>query len=125
MMTVEATLIVPIILLLLAGIILLFVTIGRREVLRSEMYQALYTLRMEEEKDGNPAAALKERLKYILADAKKSRGQVVCDDDTLGLEGEVEYHGSFPVKTERERDVCSDRLRRWSFYGNLAKGKGD
>jgi hypothetical protein len=104
-MTLEASFLVPIILLLLAGAILLFLTVGKKEIRRGAMYQSLYQITMEEEQGGAPLKQ-EEAIPYInrLADMGKGFFQTV-----------------FHVTVERAPDVCGNRLRRWQFYGDITE----
>ena len=124
---IEASIIIPLILFLAAGIILLIVSQGRREVLREEMIHTLYTLPVSDELDGDPKTAL-----YSLADqlqAGHSRAELgnTSSGDQLALSGSVpytgigSYSGVLAAHAKRERDLCSKRLRRWQFYGNIAE----
>ena len=104
-MTVEATLLIPIILLLLAGAILLFLTVGKKEIRRGTMYQSLYQITMEEEQSGEPLKQ-EEAIPYI---------------NRLADGGTGFFRTEFHVTVERERDVCGNRLRRWQFYGDITE----
>ena len=132
-MTVEASVLIPIVFLLVAGSILLFLTIGKRESLRGELYRSIYTLSLAEENDGDLSASLEERASGI----SRGYGQRACESLKMGdymiMRGSVPYINSlskagrgvfrteFPVIVKRERDLCSNRLRRWQFYGDITE----
>ena len=107
MMTVEATVIIPIILFLVAGAILLYLTIGKRESVRGEYYMTLYSISPEAEREET-----KDQLELS--------GSVKYPDRERSGRFAV-FQGSFPVHTEREKDKCASRLRRWQFYGDITE----
>ncbi len=137
MMTLEATVIVPIILMIIMAAILLFLTIGRREALRGEMYVDLYTLEIADEKDGSPADTLSGKADRLTSGSAAVTASSRVIGDELIMTGTVRYldgkvpaavarfRQEMPVITMRERDLCSERLRRWQFYGNLTENTGD
>ena len=127
MHTIEASLLIPVILFLVAGVILLTVSQGRRETLRGELYQALYTIPVAAELDASPQDELRSRADFIQSGASRAGAEDASSGDQLALNGSVpysgvgSYSGILPVHVERERDLCSNRLRRWQFYGNLTE----
>ena len=127
LLTVEASLIIPLILFLAAGIILLVVSQGSREALRSEMYHTLYTLPVAEELDGDPRDGLRDRANILQSHFTHAELGDDSSGDCLVLNGSVpysgigSYSGVLAAHAERERDLCSKRLRRWQFYGNIAE----
>lgn len=135
--TVEATVILPILLMIIAAAILLYVTLGRREVLRGEMYKALYTIGIADELDGDPNAVLRDRTPVIAGGSENVSVASEGMGDLLLLRGTVGYLKQPVMKplarfrsrlhavTARERDLCSERLRRWKFYGDLTEKSGD
>ena len=130
MMTLEATVIVPIILMIIMAAILLFLTIGRREALRGEMYVDLYTLEIADEKDGSPADTLSGKADRLTASSRGVGDELIMTGTVRYLDGKVpaavaRFRQEMPVITMRERDLCSERLRRWQFYGNLTENTGD
>jgi len=137
MMTVEATVIVPIILLIITAAVLLYLAIGKREALRGDMYVALYTLGIADEKDGSPADTLSGKAdRFVMGSTAVTASSRVVGDELIMtgtvryLDGRVpaaiaRFRKDMPVITMRERDLCSERLRRWQFYGNLTENTGD
>ena len=127
MMTVEASVIIPIIIFITAAVVLLFVAQGRREVLRCEMVKALYTIPVEKELDGDPKDEVAARAERIISGASSAGLSSASSGKHLRLEGSVQYNGvgsydgTLPAAAEREKDLCSKRLRRWQFYGDLAE----
>ena len=136
-MTVEVTVIIPILLLIITAVILLYLTIGKREVLRGEMYQSLYTLGVAQEKDGSPADALQAKASRLDRGASGTRASATVIGDQLVMTGSVRFlEQKVPMKMSRfrkdlsvvagrERDQCSERLRRWQFYGDITENTGD
>ena len=126
-MTVEASILIPVILFIAAGAILLLLAEGKREVMRGEMYTALYTLPIAEEKDHSPGEALAGRAAEILQDTSAAELEAFAMGDGMTMTGNVryfgigKYEGRLPVFTGRERDCLESRLRRWQFYGDLAE----
>ena len=127
MLTVEASIIIPIILFISAGVILLFIAQGRREVLRGEMIMALYTIPVEKELDEDPKNEVIVRAEGILEGTSTAELEPASSGKHLRLEGSIQfagigsYEGTLPAVAEREKDLCSKRLRRWQFYGDLAE----
>ncbi len=127
LLTVEAGLIIPLILFLVAGVILLVVSQGSRETLRNEMYHTLYTIPVVEELAGDPRDGLRERADLLQSRFTHAELGEGSSGDQLVLDGSVpysgigSYSGVLAAHTERERDLCSKRLRRWQFYGNIAE----
>lgn len=107
MMTLEASVIIPIILFLVAGAILLYLTIGKRESIRGEYYTNLYTISLAEER-----SRTEDQLKLSGAVYYLDR----VDDGNFAA-----FQAEFPVQAERERDKCASRLRRWQFYGDITE----
>jgi len=131
MMTLEASVIVPVILFLFAGVLLLFLAQGKRESLRGEMYTSLYTIPYAEEKEIIAAYAVMQRADDLSGKADIASVSYSGDGDELALSGGVrfagigEYGGTLVVKAARERDKCVSRLRRWQFYGDITEDEGD
>ena len=129
--------IVPIILLIITAVILLFVAIGRREALRGDMYIALYTLGIADEKDRSPADTLSGKAEYLAGKSTAVTASSRVIGDELIMTGTVRFadgklpaaiarfRQDMPVIVMRERDLCSERLRRWQFYGNLTENTGN
>ena len=104
MMTVEASVLIPTILLLLATAIVLYLTIGKRERLRGEETYRLYTIPIGAETDEDPMVR---------------KGAVEFTNRLAASLGVTRKDFSFVVK--REQDHCTERLRRWRFYGDIAE----
>ena len=134
--TVEASVLIPIILFLTAGAILLFLTIGHREQLRGDMYKSLYSLTIMEERDGRADVALEDRIANASQQVKDAGMESLLIGEQIYLHASVSflkniaglfspYRAEFPVTVGHEKDLCSDRLRRWQLYGNFTTGEGD
>lgn len=127
MMTVEAGILIPVILLISAGAILLFVGLGRREILRGEMVHSLYTLSLADEIDHSPREELERRAAEAVKGASTAELSSMVVGDHLQMQGSVrfggigDYEGVFRAAADRERDLCTGRLRRWQFYGDLTE----
>ena len=106
-MTLEASVIIPIILFLVAGAILLYLTIGKRESIRGEYYTNLYTISLAEERSRTEDQLKLSGAVYYL--------------DRVDAGNFAAFQAEFPVQAERERDKCASRLRRWQFYGDITE----
>lgn len=107
MMTLEASVIIPIILILVAGAILLYLTIGKRESIRGEYYTNLYTISLAEERSRTEDQLKLSGAVYYL--------------DRVDAGNFAAFQAEFPVQAARERDKCASRLRRWQFYGDITE----
>ena len=131
MMTLEASIIIPVILFLFAGVLLLFLAQGKRESLRGEMYTSLYTIPYAEEKKILAAYAVMQRANDLSESSGVTSVSYTGDGDRLVLSGGVrfagigKYGGTLSLSAGRERDKCVSRLRRWQFYGNITEDEGD
>ncbi len=125
MAVVEVTLILPIILLILVMVIHLMLDAANDSIVRGQCYTALYTYRTEDETMG-------QRVERWIGDSLvggDSGNRITWGTDGNGpyvsIEGErlpvgVAYrYVSDAVTYRTERDVCTDRLRRWQFYGDV------
>ena len=127
MMTVEASILLPALLFILAGAILLLLAEGKREALRGEMYTSLYTLPIAEEMDHSPGEELTERASEITQGKGHLDVEAFTMGDIMTMTGSVryfvigKYEGKLSVHTGRERDCLESRLRRWQFYGDIAE----
>ena len=127
MMTVEASILLPAILFILAVAILLLLAEGKREALRGEMYTSLYTLPIAEEMDHSPGEELTERASEITQGKGHLDVEAFTMGDIMTMTGSVryfgigKYEGKLSVHTGRERDCLESRLRRWQFYGDIAE----
>ncbi len=127
MMTLEASVIIPIIVFIVAAVVLLFTAQGKREVLRCEMVKALYTIPVGKELDEDPKDEVAARAERIISEASSCALTSASSGKHLRLEGNVRYNGigsydgTLPAAAGRERDLCGKRLRRWQFYGDLAE----
>ena len=127
MMTLEASIIVPVILFLFAGVLLLFLAQGKRETLRGEMYTSLYTIPFAEEKELLSAYAVMQKASELSEKSDVASVSYTGDGDRLSLSGGVrfagigKYGGTMSLTAGRERDKCVSRLRRWQFYGDITE----
>lgn len=122
---VEASVLVPVILFLTAGIILTFLLEMKREMLRDDMVVSLYTIPVSEELDKSPENELERR-----AESLGGKGESVVGEfrdgrmiltGTTGMKEILGRPFEFTARAARDRDVCSDRLRRWQFYGDITE----
>ncbi len=127
MLSVEISIILPLILFIVAGIILLFVAQGRREVLRASLYEAVYTLPVSEELMGDPNGELQSRRNRLMDTSGAEELAGLRQGDDIYMMGTVRYSGigSYSAVLAavacRERDLCTKRLRRWQVYQEIVE----
>ena len=119
-MTIEASIIVPVILLAIMMIIVCLIFVYERSVASSSEFEALYTIPIKNIRNDNVTDYLSGRnydegLAYgsCDVDASYSWHMAKCDG-TLHLYSDSEICG------RREIDQCVERLRRWQLYGDIA-----
>ncbi len=114
--TVEMSLITPLLLLIVFLMIRGFVYVYDTELLRGKGYEIIYTASFDEEKEYmNEGTEKSENVLWTSESYEMSASR-----DTLSYKAEFDMKGSTEVITEKEYGVCTDRLRRWQVYGDLA-----
>lgn len=124
MMTVEASVIVPVVLfgvfICLFGLMLIY---EKGYVLGNE-YAALYTIPFKDIRNGSVEEYLSGQ-DYIggvvLGEANVESGY---SWHKARCQGVVSLYGDSEVKAAREIDVLVERLRRWQFYDDIAEDQG-
>ena len=119
-MTIEASIILPTILLAIMMIIICLIFVYERSVVASSEYVALYTIPLKNIRNDSVMSYLsgkdyEEGLAYgsCSVDTDYSRHMAKC-------EGTLNFYTDSEIAGRREIDVCVDRLRRWQLYGDLA-----
>ncbi len=124
-MTIEASLIVPVILIGVCIMIMGMILVYERSFLLATEYERLYTIPYEyiradlvgdylETEDYNRGLYYKT----AEVDTYYISHLAVCD-------GVLRVRDSISVSGKHEIDVCSDRLRRWQLYDDIAEKQGD
>ncbi|MCR5213454.1 MAG: hypothetical protein K6E10_03495 [Eubacterium sp.] len=124
-MTVEASLLVPIILFGVFIMIMGMILVYERSCLMATEYERLYSVPLE----------------YIRADIVED--YLASEDYNRGLyyktacvetayvshlavcDGVLKVRDNIEITGEHEIDVCTDRLRRWQLYDDIAEKQGD
>ena len=124
-MTIEASVIIPVILMAVMVVISGLIIIYEQGTLYAEETEALYTIPLVSIRDGNIEEHLRnisygEGLEFgsIDVNAGYSRHKADCD-------GKIEYMDCFEVSSKRELDVLVDRLRRWQLYDDISEKSGE
>ena len=119
-MTIEASIILPTILMAIMMIIVCLIFVYERSVVASSEYEALYTIPLKNIRDDSVVSYLggrdyQEGLAYgsCSVDTDYSRHMAKC-------EGILYLYTDSEIDSRREIDVCVERLRRWQLYGDIA-----
>ena len=124
-LTIEASVIVPVILLavmmILAGLIIIY----EQGSLYAEEVESLYTIPLDTIRDGSVQNYLSgisygDGLEFgsICTSPDYSHHKALC-------EGELSYREEFEINSTREIDVLVDRLRRWQLYDDISETSGE
>ncbi len=124
-MTIEASVIIPVILLAVMVVLSGLIIIYEQGTLYAEETEALYTIPLGSIRDENVEEHLGnisygEGLEFgsIDVSAGYCRHKAKC-------EGKIEYMDSFEISSTRELDVLVDRLRRWQLYDDISEKSGE
>jgi hypothetical protein len=120
-MTIEASVIVPVILfatmLMIIGLVLTY----EKARLLSIEYKALYTIPLDDIRSDSVDGYIggknyNDGIAYgnVSVDTSYAGHRAKCD-------GTVELYGTVSANGDHEIDVLSDRLRRWQLYDSLAE----
>ncbi len=120
-MVVEASVIMPLIIGVVFIVIYGFVYILNREAARSEMYSAIYSIAITDV-DAKEYSFLdsREQLESQMLWCEP-QSTAFCLDGTITYITYMDMKGTTTVTTQTETGLCSQRLRRWQLYGNLAE----
>lgn len=121
-MTVEASVIVPVILFIAVSLIMMFFYLYEREYLRSEIYERAYSV---------PYYSIRSDAE-IMAYLNGLQPQDVymfgsVDSEAVSFMGQISFRGivDYKVKDDfyikREVGKVTERLRRWQLYESLAE----
>ena len=122
-MTVEASVIFPVTILIIFFVLYAYIYILDREILRSGIYETIYT------------APLVDADKYLESnmDAGEVGGTLIwcgeedvvidsrCGSGIVSVNAVMDMKGETDIEGKTEYDVCTDRLRRWQLYGDITE----
>ena len=121
-MTVEASIVVPVILFIAISLIMMFLYLYERDYLRSEIYQRAYSVPYHNSKsDGG----IMEYLNGFSPEDVYMFGNI--DNSALSLMGQISFRGSVDYKVKgdfyikHEVGKVTERLRRWQLYESIAE----
>ena len=120
-MTIEASLLVPIILfaamLMIMGLI---ITYEKAKLLSTE-YKALYSIPIDDIRNDSVEAYLSGKDYGAALIYGSHTVSVSYAGHRAKCDGTVELYGTVTACGDHEIDVLSDRLRRWQLYDSLAE----
>ncbi|MBO4591864.1 MAG: hypothetical protein J5684_04815 [Eubacterium sp.] len=120
-MTLEASLIVPMVLCAIFMILFCLIFVYERGVVLSSENEALYTIPVKSIRDDSVTSYLsgrnyEEGITYGSCDVN-----VDYVSHKAKCEGMIHLYGDSGISSKREIDVCVDRLRRWQLYDDIAE----
>lgn len=121
-MTVEASVIVPVILIIVISLIMMFLYLYEREYLRSEIYVKAYSVPYHSSKSDADIVEYLNGFRpqdvYMFGNTGSEAG---CFMGQIDFRGIVDYKvkGDFHIKHEVGK--VTERLRRWQLYENIAE----
>ena len=114
--TIEMSLITPVLLLIIFLMIRGFVFVYDTELLRGKGYEIIYSARFDEEEDYMKKGT--EQSGNVLWTTESY--EMSASKDTLYYKATFDMKGRAEVVAKKEYGLCTDRLRRWQVYGDLA-----
>ena len=124
-MTIEASFVIPIILIGIFVILIGLIIVFEKSTIKAEEVETLYQIPLEYIRDGKVAKylGLKSYGNCLEYGSVSSEGSY--KHHKAAASGELVYVKPFLVNSEREIDLCVDRLRRWQFYDDISEESGD
>ncbi|GEM_PF-3383034 len=124
-MTIEACVIVPVLVSASFFILLILLQFFRRNAIQQAALQQIYliTLRAEEEKSSGEQIAERLSADGAFADELPGESGLKAEDEALRVKvtGELELISEDTVMVTREVRCCTGRLRRWQLYGDITE----
>ena len=121
-MTVEASVVVPVILLIAMSLIMIFLHLYEREFLRSEMYVQAYSIPYHSTKCDEDIVAylntFQTKAEYMFGN-HESRAD--CSRGQMSFKGSLDYKVKDDFEIIHEVGKCTERLRRWQLYEDIAE----
>lgn len=120
-MTVEASFLVPILILSVMLVIELFVFLAAREHVRTRMVTELYGISWQELKEGTCCENLEKDMGEPAQGICGEEEMTVSEQDSLiRIDGTIRKRGISRVTVKRRVLRVSPRLWRWQMYGSVA-----
>ena len=124
-MTIEASIVIPVVLIgifiSLAGLIIMF----EKSVIKAQEVETLYQIPLGYIRDDIVGGYLEEKNYGDSLEYGETSSSGNYSHHKACASGELEYIKRFKVSSEREIDLCVDRLRRWQFYDDISEESGD
>ncbi|MBR6403156.1 MAG: hypothetical protein IKS48_07200 [Eubacterium sp.] len=120
-MTLEASLIVPMVLSAIFMTLFCLIFVYERGIILSSENEALYTIPLKDIRNDSVTAYLSGR------DYEEGMAYGSCNVNVdytghkAGCEGMIHLYSDSDISSKREIDVCVDRLRRWQLYDDIAE----
>ena len=121
-MTLEASVVIPVIIFIAVSIIFMFIHLYERELLRSDMYERAYSVPYENSKTD---AGILQHIKGYQPGDKYLFGK--ASNSASCFWGQIDYSGSIEFKVKDNFNInhevgkVTERLRRWQLYDDLAE----
>lgn len=119
-LTVEITIIMPLILIVIFLVIWLFLFLLEKEKLRCDEYREIYSIPWEIVREKKE----EEYIRDVDFNQGHPYGRISVDnnlsDTKFSIKGKVTVKYEDESTVSRDVGLVSDRLRRWQFYGNIA-----
>ncbi len=121
-MTIEASVVVPVILFIALSIVMIFMHLYERDFMRGESYEMVYSVPYYSAKsDTGIVSYLKSVVRdnvYFFGETEDSaesiNGNIIC-------RGRVNYVVEDVYDVRHEIGKCTDRLRRWQLYDGFTE----
>ena len=124
-MTIEASVVIPVVLIgvfiTLAGLIIMF----EKSVIKAQEVETLYQIPLGYIRDDIVGSYLEEKSYGDTLEYGETSSSGNYSHHNASASGELEYIKRFKVDSEREIDLCVDRLRRWQFYDDISEESGN
>ena len=121
-MTVEASFLMPLVLLIVASMIVALIYVYEKEHVRANIAEAVYSVPFENKQKENVVEYLNEQdisqgvvIGSVDSNASKGSGKQVV------LEAELHVKGDTNLKYQIDYCPVSKNLRRWQLYGDLTE----
>ena len=121
-MTIEASVVVPVILLIAISTVMIFMHLYEREFMRGEFYEMAYSVPYYSSKSDlgiiNYLNSVVRDEVYFFGETESSKGSI---DQKIMCAGRVDYVVEDAFNVRHEIGKCSDRLRRWQLYDGFTE----
>ena len=124
-MSIEASVIIPMVLVAVYVIITGLIIIFEMAVLYKDEVTSIYQIPLSDIRNDNVAGYLNGKNYGAVLEYGEASGAGNYMNHKAEISGELKYIRSFSVCSKKEMDVCVDRLRRWQLYDDIKEGAGD